>query len=154
MKLNIAKYQEFLINGGLWIDAERGLRIEVHHGRTGLRELRDMALGVAGDLEWSRPFHQLTDLRDAAVEMSANDVIRLGLMMRQPAHRTSGWLVYVISDEATHGMVRMLGHWSRTADRQRIFRNWLDAETWLERQCHRAPARFIGDGCEAFRVAG
>ena len=151
MKIHTLEYQEFLINGGYWIDAERRLRIESYHGRIGLRTLRDSALAMSEDPGWSGSFHGLMDLRDATLELSANEVIRLGLLMRQPAQRTSGWLVYVVADETTHGVVRMLGYWSRTADRQRIFRSRKEAENWLARQRLRVPTQFV---CEVLRDAG
>lgn len=143
MKLHTFEYQEFLINGGYWIDAERRLRIEEYHGRTGLWSLRATAQAMAQDADWSGSFHGLTDLRDATLELSANEVIRLGLLMRQPSLRTSGWLAYVVADGATHGVVRMLGYWSRTAERQRIFRSRREAESWLAGQRLRVPARFV-----------
>lgn len=153
MKLHNIEYQAFLINGGSWIDAGRRLRIEVYHGLTGLRVLRESVLAMAEDTAWPRSFHGLTDLRDATLDLSANDVIRLGLLMRQPAHLTSGWLVYVVADEVTHGVVRMLGHWSRTAGRQRIFRSRREAECWLDAQRLRVPARFVSEELQDFRDA-
>lgn len=143
MKFHPPEYQEFLINGGYWIDGERRLRLEVYHGRTGLWTMRGTMLAMAEDSGWSHSYHGLTDLRDATLELGVNEVIRLGLLMRQLAYRTSGWLAYVVADEATHGVVRMLGYWSRSAERQRIFRNRREAESWLEGQHLRVPAGFV-----------
>jgi hypothetical protein len=154
MKLQTLEYQDFLINGGYWIDEARGLRIEEYHGRIGLRLLRNTALAMSEDANWSSSFHGLMDLRDARLELSANDVIRLGLLMRLPTQRTSGWLVYVVADDATHGLVRMLGHWSRTTGRQRIFRSRREAENWLGGQRLRVPTQFVGEDFEDLREAG
>ena len=128
--------------------------MEVYHGRTGLRTLRITLLAMSEDAAWSGGFHGLMDLRDARLELSANEVIRLGLLMRQPTHRTSGWLVYVVADETTYGLVRMLGHWSRTTGRQRIFRSRREAEKWLAGQRLRAPAGFMGEDFQDLRDAG
>ncbi|MES2476290.1 MAG: hypothetical protein V4640_10950 [Verrucomicrobiota bacterium] len=150
MVLHSFDYQEFLINGGHWIDANRRLWIAEHRGKTGLRDLRETLLGMVHDVAWSSGYHGLTDLRDATLELSVNEVIRLGLLMRQPQLRTQGWLIYVVADETAHGVMRMLGHWSRTAERQRIFRSRQEAEKWLDGQRHRVPLRFLDERPDHF----
>ena len=87
-------------------------------------------------------FSGLIDFSQAELSVTSNDVLRLALMMRQEEHRSRGWLAFVVRDSAAYGVVRMLGYWSRSADRVKIFQNREEAEYWLEQRAERPPIRF------------
>lgn len=124
------------------IDAARRLRIEEYQGKVGLADMRAILSAMASDPDWSADHHGLVDFSRADLEMSANDVLRLGLLMRQQRNRTRGWLVFVVNNSVAFGVVRMLGYWSRSTDRIKIFQGRDEAEGWLERQRDKAPPRF------------
>jgi hypothetical protein len=84
----------------------------------------------------------LVDFSDADLELSANDVLRLALTLRQEEHRTHGWLVFAVRNSVAYGIIRMLGYWSRNTDRFRIFQSRSEAEAWLERHLDHAPPGF------------
>jgi len=124
------------------IDPRRGVRIEEYSGKVGLADIRAILSAVVTDPDWSADHHGLIDFSNADLEMSANDVLRLGLLMRQERNRTRGWLVFVAGNSVAFGVVRMLGYWSRSTDRIKIFQSRAEAESWLDRQRDKAPPRF------------
>lgn len=124
------------------IDLRRRLRIEEYCGKVGLADIRAVLSALAADPDWSPDHHGLVDFSEADLEMSANDVLRLGLLMRNERNRTRGWLVFVVPNSVAFGVVRMLGYWSRAMDRMKIFQTRADAEAWLQRHCDKAPPAF------------
>lgn len=143
----------FAVGNTCWIDTSCRTRVEEFQGRVGLRELRENVLAMSEDPGCDPAFHGLADFSAAKLELSANDVIRLGLLMRQKAHQTSGWLTYVTDDTSTRSLVRMLGYWSRTTDRQRVFRSREEAEAWLKRNRFQQPPRFIEEDAVGLKKA-
>jgi len=132
------------------IDADRRMRIEVYQGKTGLADLKSVISAMASDPCWSGDFHGLIDFSEAELELAANDVLRLALVLRHEANRSRGWLAYVAPNSTTYGIVRMLGYWSRNTDRVRIFQSRDEAERWLELNVDQVPPGFINeDGIEA-----
>ena len=125
------------------IDVERRIRIEEYQGKTGLNDLKSILLSMASDPCWSAEFHGLIDLSEAELELTANDVLRLALVLRHEANRTHGWLAYVATKSTTYGIIRMLGYWSRNTQRVRIFQTRLEAEAWLEMNIDQVPPGFI-----------
>ncbi len=125
------------------IDAERRMRIEEYQGKTGLSDLKSILLSMASDPCWSAEFHGLIDFSEAELELTANDVLRLALVLRHEANRTNGWLAYVATKSTTYGIIRMLGYWSRNTPRVRIFQSRLEAEAWLEINIDQVPPGFI-----------
>ncbi len=125
------------------IDTARRMRIEEYEGDVGLDDLKATIFAMASDPCWSAKFHGLVDFSSARLNMSANDVLRLALVMRQKEYRTSGWLAFVAPDSTTFGTVRMLGYWSRYSDRIRIFDNRHEAESWLQLNMLQVPPHFI-----------
>lgn len=124
------------------IDSERGLRIEEYQGKVNLGDLRSMVAAMVSDPCWSPDYHGLVDFSDADLELSANDVLRLALMLRQEENRTHGWQVFAVGSSVAYGVVRMLGYWSRNTDRFRIFQSRQEAERWLDRHLNHAPPVF------------
>jgi hypothetical protein len=124
------------------IDVSQRLRIEEYQGKVGLADIRAILSAMVTDPDWSPDHHGLVDFSAAELEMSTNDVLRLGLLMRQERNRTRGWLVFVVSNSVAFGVVRMLGYWSRSTDRMRIFQSRDEAEGWLQRQRDKAPPAF------------
>ncbi len=153
MNLYPIDYSVLAVENACWIDTHCRTRIEEFHGPVGLRELRENLLAMAECPECDPVFHGLADFSAAELELSTNEVIRLGLLMRQKAHLTSGWLTYVTHDTGTRSLVRMLGYWSRTTDRQRIFRSRVEAEDWLRLNRYQQPPRFIEEDSAALRTA-
>jgi hypothetical protein len=51
-------------------------------------------------------------------------------------------VAYVVSNSVVYGVVRMLGYWSRSTERMRIFQSRDEAENWLERHRDKAPPAF------------
>jgi len=97
---------------------------------------------MATDPCWSAAFNGLIDLSAAELDLSSNDVLRLALMLRQDDNRSTGWLAFVATSSANYGIVRMLGYWSRSTDRLRIFQSRAEAEAWLDRHIDRTPPGF------------
>lgn len=128
------------------IDSDRRLRVEEYHGPVGLGDLRSMVSAMASDPCWSPDHNGLVDFTEAELELSANDVLRLALTMKQKQNRSNGWLVFAVSNSAAYGVIRMLGYWSRNTDRFRIFPNRREAEAWLERHINEAPLGFRDTG--------
>ena len=67
------------------IDPARGLRIEEYQGKVGLGDMRSIVSAMAWDPCWSPDHQGLVDFSEAELEMSANDMLRLALMLRQEA---------------------------------------------------------------------
>ena len=129
--------------GGYYrIDTDRRLRIEEYQGQVGLMDLKGMIASMVSDPCWSPDFHGLVDFSAAELDLSANDVLRLALVMRYEGNRSRGWLVFVTTNSTAYGTVRMLGYWSRNTDRMRIFNDRHEAENWLERHANQAPPDF------------
>ncbi len=135
------------------IDSERGLRIEEYQGKVSLGDLRSMVAAMVSDPCWSPDYHGLVDFSDAELELSANDVLRLALMLRQEENRTRGWQVFAVGSSVAYGVVRMLGYWSRNTDRFRIFQSRQEAERWLERHLNHAPPVFLEPAAVRERAA-
>ena len=128
--------------GDYRIETHRGMRVEEYHGKVTLSDLRSMLGAMASDPCWSPDHHGLIDFAHAELELSANDVLRMALMLRQDAYRTHGWQVFVVSSSVAYGVVRMLGYWSRSTERFRIFHSRDDADRWLQRHRHETPLGF------------
>lgn len=143
MKFLTTDYTSSETVGCYRIDAARRMRVEKYQGKTGLADLKAVISSMASDPCWSPDFHGLIDFSEAELELSANDVLRLALIMRQEGNRTRGWLTFVTSSSTTYGVVRMLGYWSRNTDRMRIFQSRREAESWLELNINQVPPRFI-----------
>lgn len=124
------------------IDADRRMRIEEYQGKVGLDDLKSMGAAMASDPCWSPDFHGLVDFSEAELDLSANDVLRLALVMRHEENRTRGWLVFVAGNSTVFGIVRMLGYWSRNTGRMRIFNSRAVAERWLEHNQDQFPPNF------------
>jgi hypothetical protein len=142
MKFSFADYAFPTSVGNYRIDIGRRLRIEEYQGKVGLDDLKEIVRAVVADPDWSPDHHGLIDFSGADLELSANDVLRLALMLRQDRHRTNGWLAFVVSNSVAFGVVRMLGYWSRSTERMRIFQSRDEAERWLERHRDKAPPAF------------
>jgi hypothetical protein len=127
------------------IDSDRRMRIEEYQGKTVLADLKSNISAMASDPCWSADFHGLIDFSDAQLELSANDVLRLALVLRHESNRSRGWLAFVAANSATYGVVRMLGYWSRNTDRMRIFASRAEAERWLERNIDQVPPGFVNE---------
>jgi hypothetical protein len=124
------------------IDTERKMRIEEYQGKVVLGDLRSIVSAMSSDPCWSPDHHGLVDFSEAELELSANDVLRLALTLRQEENRTRGWMVFAVRSSVAYGVVRMLGYWSRNTDRFRIFQSRQEAEAWLERHIDHAPPGF------------
>lgn len=150
MKFLTTDYSSLGTVGHYRIDSERRIRIEEYQGKTGLADLKSVITAMGSDPCWSADFHGLIDFSDAQLELAANDVLRLALVLRHEGNRTRGWLAYVATNSTTYGIVRMLGYWSRNTDRMRIFPSRAEAERWLERNVDQVPPGFLQeDGIEA-----
>lgn len=142
MKFLTTDYSSPETVGQYRIDGERKLRIEEYRGKVGLSDLRSMIAAMSSDPCWSSDHHGLVDFTDAELELSANDVLRLALMMRQEEHRSNGWMVFAVGSPVAYGVVRMLGYWSRNTDRFRIFPSRDEAEKWLRKNATHHPPAF------------
>lgn len=142
MKFLTTDYSSTVSVGRYRIDTERRMRIEEYQGKVGLADLRSIVSAMASDPCWSPDFHGLVDFTKAELELSANDVLRLALMLRQEGNRSRGWLVFAVSNSVAYGVVRMLGYWSRNTDRFRIFQSRDEAESWLDRHASKHPPGF------------
>jgi hypothetical protein len=150
MKFLTTDYSSSGTVGHYRIDTIRRMRIEEYQGRTGLGDLKSVLSSMASDPCWSAEYHGLIDFSDAELDLTANDVLRLALVLRQEANRSRGWLAYVATNTVTYGIVRMIGYWSRNTDRVRIFQSRAEAERWLVRNRDQVPPGFINeDGMEA-----
>jgi hypothetical protein len=118
------------------------MRVEEYRGKVGLSDLRSVVSAMVSDPCWSPEHHGLVDLSEAELELSANDVLRLALMLRQEENRSHGWLVFAVPNSVAYGVVRMLGYWSRNTDRFRIFQSRSEAEAWLEKNRDQPPLAF------------
>lgn len=125
------------------IDITRQLRIEEYFGKVELADLKSIISAMISDPDWSPEYNGLVDFTGAELDMSSNDVLRLALMLRQKQNRSHGWLVFVVGNSVTYGVVRMLGYWSKNTDRFRIFQSRKDAEAWLDDNLYKAPPAFI-----------
>lgn len=141
------------VKSTIWIDTSRRSRVEEFHGQVGLQELRENLLAMAEYPGGDPTYHGLADFSTAELDLTANEVIRLGLLMRQKTHQTSGWLTYVTNDTGTRSMIRMLGYWSRTTERQRIFRTRMEAENWLRLNRYQLPPKFIEEDLDGLKDA-
>jgi hypothetical protein len=143
MKLLTTDYS-FPENGGRYrIDSERRMRIEEYQGNVGLSDLKSVIVSMSSDPSWSPDFHGLVDFSGASLELSANDVLRLALVLRHEENRSTGWMAFVATDTTTYGIVRMLGYWSRSTERLRIFQSRQEAERWLELNVDQVPPAFL-----------
>lgn len=145
MKFLTTDYSSAATVGRYRIDADRRMRIEEYRGRTGLSDLKANISAMASDPCWSADFHGLIDFSGAELEMSANDVLRLALVLRNEEYLSRGWLAFVATNSTAYGIVRMLGYWSRNTDRLRIFQSRAEAESWLDRHVNQGPPGFIED---------
>lgn len=125
------------------IDSGRRMRIEEYQGKVGLLDLRSVIAAMASDPGWSPHYHGLVDFSAADLDLSSNDVLRLGLMLRLEQNRTKGWQVFVVTNSTAYGIVRMLGYWARTTARMRIFNDRDEAERWLELNVDQVPPNFL-----------
>ena len=142
MKFSTTDNSSTVSVGRYRIDTERRMRIEEYQGKVGLGDLKSIVLAMSSDPCWSPDHHGLVDFSGAELELSANDVLRLALMLRQEENRSRGWLVFAVRTSVAYGVVRMLGYWSRNTDRFRIFQSRAEAEGWLERHLDKVPPGF------------
>ncbi len=143
MKLLTTDYPSSATVGHYQIDSGRRMRIEEYQGRTGLADLKSIITAMTSDPCWSADFHGLIDFSQAELELTANEVLRFALVLRHESHRTRGWLAFVTANTTTYGIIRMLGYWSRTTERTRIFQSREAAEAWLELNIDQIPPGFI-----------
>ncbi len=143
MKFLTTDYSSLATVGSYRIDTGRRLRLEEYRGKTRLSDFKANISSMASDPCWAPEFHGLIDLTDAELDLAANDVLRLALVLKQEPYRSTGWLAFVATDSTTYGMVRMLGYWSRNTERMRIFQNRSEAERWLELNIDQVPPGFI-----------
>ena len=146
MKFLTTDYSASGTVGNYRIDTERRIRIEEYQGKTELGDLKSILSSMASDPCWSADYHGLIDFSEAELELTANDVLRLALVLRHEANRSRGWLAYVATNSTTYGIIRMLGYWSRNTRRVRIFQSRLEAEAWLEINIDQVPPGFINEG--------
>ena len=139
MKFLTTDYSSLVTVGRYRIDSTRKIRIEEYHGKVELADLRSIVSEMTSDPCWSPEHHGLVDFTEANLELSANDVLRMALMLRQEQNRSNGWLVFAVKNSVAYGIVRMLGYWSRNTDRIKIFHCRDEAEAWLERHLDKSP---------------
>lgn len=139
MNFSATDYPPTASAGRYRFDIERRLRIEEYVGKVELADLRSIVTAMTLDPDWSPEFNGLVDFSGAKLELSANDVLRLALMLRKQQNRSHGWLVFVVGSSVAYGVVRMLGYWSRNTDRFRIFQSRKEADAWLERRIYDSP---------------
>lgn len=157
MKFLTTDYSSLGTVGRYRIDSERRMRIEEYQGRVGLADMKSVISAMASDPCWSPDYHSLVDFTEATLDLSANDVLRLALVLRHEKNRSNGWLVFVAPNSTIHGVVRMLGYWSRNTERLQIYPSRGEAEAWLERNSDQVPPGFISKEeleVVAFRNAG
>lgn len=142
MKFSTTDYSSLVSAGRYEIDPSRGIRLEEYQGTVGLADLRAITSAMASDRSWSPSYHGLIDLGEADLELTANEVLRMALTLRQEEHRSTGWMVYVVKNSAAYGQIRMLAYWARNTERTRIFLTRKEAEEWLERNADKTPPHF------------
>jgi hypothetical protein len=142
MKLLNSEYPASLASTSYRIDPSRNTRIEEYHGKVHLEDLRSVVAALMEDPNWSPDQHALSDLTDAELDLSANDVLRMALTLRQEAKHSTGWKVFAVKDSTSYGVLRMLGYWSRNTERFRIFKSRKEADTWLENHQDKSPPAF------------
>ncbi len=145
MKFLTSDYSASATVGSYRIDTERRIRIEKYQGATGMGEIKSILSAMASDPCWSADFHGLIDFSEAELDLTANEVMRLALVLRHEAYRSHGWLAYVATKSTTYGIIRMLGYWSRNTDRLRIFQSCDEAENWLAINVDQVPPGFISE---------
>lgn len=143
MKLLTTDYSSPATGGSYRIDSGRRMRIEEYQGNIVLADLKAVISSMASDPSWSPDFHGLVDFSEAQLELSANDVLRLALVLRHEGNRSRGWMAFVATNTTTYGIVRMLGYWSRNTERLRIFQSRDEAERWLELNVDQIPPAFL-----------
>lgn len=139
MNFSITDYPPTMSTGRYRIDIDRRLRIEEYFGKVELADLKSIVSAMVSDPSWCPEYNGLVDFTGAELDLSANDVLRLALMLRQEQNRSHGWLVFVVGNSVAYGVVRMLGYWSRNTDRFRIFQSREEADTWLNRRIFDRP---------------
>ncbi|MBC7980645.1 MAG: hypothetical protein H7Y36_08805 [Armatimonadetes bacterium] len=150
MKFLTSDYSSLGTVGHYRIDSDRRMRIEEYQGKVGLADMKSVISAMASDPCWSPDFHGLVDFSGANLDLSANDVLRLALILRHDGNRSHGWMAFVAPNSTIYGIVRMLGYWSRNTERLRIFPSRTEAESWLIRNVDQVPPGFINeDGLEA-----
>lgn len=149
MKLLTSDYSSLGTGGRYQIDTDEKFWVEEYHGRTELADLKSVMSSLMSDPAWSSRFHGVIDFTDAELNLSANDILRLALVLRHDPKRSRGWLAYVAPSSSSYGVVRMLGYWARSTDRMRIFQTRAEADAWLELHKHEAPAMFMEEEAEA-----
>lgn len=157
MKFLTTDYPSLGTVGRYRIDSDRRMRIEEYQGKVGLADLKSVISAMASDPCWSPDYHGLVDFSGATLELSANDVLRLALVLRHEENRSNGWLAFVAPNSTIYGVVRMLGYWSRNTERLQIFPSRAEAEIWLDRNIDQVPPAFISEEeieVVAFRNAG
>jgi hypothetical protein len=151
MKFLTTDYSSLGTVGRYRIDSDRRMRIEEYQGRVGLADMKSIISAMASDPCWSPDYHSLVDFSDATLDLSANDVLRLALVLRHEENRSHGWLAFVAPNSTIYGVVRMLGYWSRNTERLQIFPSRREAEAWLIRNVDQVPPGFIDE--ERFEAA-
>jgi hypothetical protein len=126
------------------IETERKLHIEEYSGCVRLDDLKEIAAAVAADPARSDAHNRLFDLSEAELNLTSDDVLRLGLLMRSESHRSGGWHAFAVKDAAAFSLVRMLSQWARVSDRSRFFRSRDEAERWLEINTERGSLELAG----------
>lgn len=157
MKFLTTDYSSLGTVGHYRIDSDRRMRIEEYQGKVGLVDLKSIISAMASDPCWSPEFHSLVDFSRATLDLTANDVLRLALILRQEENRSRGWLAFVAPNSTIYGVVRMLGYWSRNTERLRIFPSRDEAEAWLTLNANQVPPGFLSEEVieeAAFRNAG
>lgn len=152
MKLLTSDYSSLGTGGRYQIDTDRRLWIEEYHGKTELDDVKSVMSSLMSESSWSPGFHGIVDFTDAELDLSANDILRLALVLRHDPNRSRGWLAYVAPSSTSYGVVRMLGYWSRATERLRIFQTRSEAEAWLELHANQAPACFLEEDAESAAV--
>ena len=150
MKFLTTDYPSLGTVGHYRIDAGRRMRIEEYQGKVGLADLKSVISAMASDPCWSLDFHSLVDFSEATLDLSANDVLRLALILRHEENRSRGWLAFVAPNSTIYGVVRMLGYWSRNTERLQIFPSREEAEAWLDRNIDQVPPGFISEDDNCF----
>lgn len=157
MKFLTTDYSSLGTVGRYRIDSGRRMRIEEYQGKVGLADLKSVISAMASDPCWSPDFHSLVDFSEASLDLTANDVLRLALILRQEDNRSRGWLAFVAPNSTIYGVVRMLGYWSRNTERLQIFPSRDEAEAWLTLNVDQVPPGFLNEEepeVAAFRNAG
>lgn len=142
MKLLNSEYPTPLPTSSYRIDGSRRTRFEEYHGKVRLEDLRSVVSAATSDPCWCPQQHVLADFTDAELELSSNDVLRMALTLRHEGSRSHGWMIFVVNNPVSYGVIRMLGYWSRNTDRFRIFPSIEEADRWLDRHQYEFPPAF------------